>query len=204
MTDETYDTLIFDLDNTLYHSSELVNYRTELTENWIEKYSDLTQTKAQSFYRNLSDEYPHPYDGFTAIGLTIESYFENVSYQLTPSDFVDENESLSQIFADIDADIIIVSLGPHSYIQQMTDAIGISEHISGVYNPYQDANAHSKYSIYNRYTQNDVLVTGDSYANDIQPARELGFDTVHLAPKCSVSKSHSCINSINQITEYIS
>jgi FMN phosphatase YigB (HAD superfamily) len=204
MTDEIYDTLIFDLDNTLYQSSELVNYRTELTVNWIEEYSDLNQAKSQSFYRNLSDEYPHPYDGFTAIGLTIDSYFENVSYKLTPSDFVDENKSLCEIFSDIDAEIIVVSLGPHSYIQQMTDAIGVREQISGVYNPYQDANTHSKYSIYKQYTQNTVLVTGDSYANDIQPARELGFDTVHVAPKCSVSKRHSCINSINQITEYIS
>lgn len=204
MTDERYDTLIFDLDNTLYHSPQLVTYRTELTENWIETNSDLTQEKAQSFYRNLSDEYPHPYDGFTAIGLSIDGYFKNVSDKLTPSDFVDRNESLIDIFADISADIIIVSLAPHSYIQKMIDAIEISEHISGAYNPYQDANAHSKYSIYNRYTQNDVLVTGDSYANDIQPASELGFDTVHLAPQCSVSKNHSCINNINQITEYIS
>jgi FMN phosphatase YigB (HAD superfamily) len=204
MTDRTYDTLIFDLDNTLYHSSQLVNYRTELTEDWIEENTDLNQAKAQSFYRNLSDEYPHPYDGFTAIGLTIDSYFENVSYKLTPSDFVDKNEFLSELFSDVDTEIIIVSLGPHSYIQQMTDAIGISEHISSVYNPYQDANAHSKYSIYKRYAQNTVLVTGDSYANDIQPASELGFDTVHVAPTCSVADSHSCINSINQITKYIS
>jgi FMN phosphatase YigB (HAD superfamily) len=204
MTDETYDTLIFDLDNTLYHSSELVNYRTELTENWIEENSDLTQEQSQTFYRNLSDEYPHPYDGFTAIGLSIDGYFENVSYNLTPSDFIDENEFLIELFSDVDADIIIVSLGPRSYIQQMTDEIGISEHISSMYNPYQDANTHSKYSIYRRYTQNTVLVAGDSYANDIQPARDLDFDTVHVAPMCSVSESHLCINSINQITKYIS
>lgn len=204
MSGEKYDTLIFDLDNTLYHSSELVNHRTELTENWIEKDSNLTEGESQSFYRNLSDEYSHPYDGFTAIGLSIDSYFKNVSYELTPSDFVDKNDFLIETFSNVDADIIIVSLGPRSYIQQMADAIGIREHISGMYNPYQDANAHSKYSIYKRYTQNNVLVTGDSYANDIQPARELDFDTVHIAPQCAVSDNHTCINSINQITKYIS
>lgn len=204
MTDEIYDTLIFDLDNTLYQSSELINYRTSLTVDWIEENANLTQSKAQSFYQSLSDEYPHPYDGFTSIGLAIDSYFENVSYKLTPSDFVDENESLRDLFSEVDAEIIIVSLGPHSYIQQMTDAIGISDHISGAYNPYQDADAHSKYSIYKRYTQDTVLVTGDSYANDIQPARDLGFDTVHVAQTCSVSKSHSCINRITQIKHYIS
>lgn len=204
MSDRMYDTLIFDLDNTLYHSSDLVSYRTELTVDWIEANSDLTQTRARSFYRNLSNEYPHPYDGFTSIGLSIDSYFENVSYELTPSDFVAENESLRELFAAVDAEIIIVSLGPHSYIQQITDAIGIGEHVSEIYNPYQDADAHSKYSIYKRYTQKNVLVTGDSYANDIQPARDLGFDTVHVASTCSVPDSHSCITSINKITQYIS
>lgn len=204
MTDEQYDTLIFDLDNTLYQSSDLVSYRTELTIDWIEEHSNLTQTKARSFYQNLSDDYPHPYDGFTSIGLTIDSYFENVSYKLTPSDFVAENEFLHELFSDVNAEILIVSLGPHSYIRQMADAIGISEHVSGVYNPYQDADTHSKSSIYKRYTDNTVLVTGNSYANDIQPARELGFDTVHVASGCSVANSHDCINNINQIEPYIS
>lgn len=203
MIDEEYDTLIFDLDNTLYHSSKLVNYRTELTEEWIEENSDLNQDRSRSFYRSLSEEYSHPYDGFTAIGLSIESYFKNVSYKLTPSDFVDKNESLIDIFSDVDSDIIIVSLGPHSYIQQMIDEIGVGKYISEIYNPYQDANAHSKYSIYKRYAHETVLVTGDSYANDIQPAIELGFDTVHLAPECSVSSGHTCINSINQIKQHI-
>ena len=85
----------------------------------------------------------------------------------------------------------------------MTDAIGISEYISAIYNPYQDANSHSKYSIYKEFADEDVLVTGDSYARDIQPALELEFNTVHLAPDCSIAEDHACIDRIEEIENYV-
>ena len=203
MAEEAYSTLIFDLDSTLYRSSELLKYRTDLTIDWIAEKSNLTQTAPQSFYHNLSDEFQHPYDGFTSIGLTIDDYFENVSYKITPATFVGDNQLLDSIFSRAESEIVITSLAPHSYIRQMTDAIGISEHISAIYNPYQDANSHSKYSIYKQFSDEDVLVTGDSYARDIQPAIELGFDTVHLAPDCSIPDAHTCIDRIEEIKNHI-
>ncbi|WP_139172818.1 HAD family hydrolase [Halopelagius longus] len=198
-----YDTLVFDLDSTLYQSPELIDYRTELTIDWIAEQSNLDQRSPQSFYQNLSDEFQHPYDGFTSIGLTIDDYFENVSYEITPSDFVQKNEALAKIFSRVESEIIITSLAPHSYIREMIDTIGVSEHVSAIYNPYQDADSHSKYSIYKQFSDGDVLVTGDSYARDIQPAIELDFDTVHLDPDCSIHESHPCIDRIEEIESYI-
>jgi phosphoglycolate phosphatase-like HAD superfamily hydrolase len=203
MIKRAYDTLIFDLDGTLYQSPELINHRTELTIDWIAEKSNLAQRTPQSFYQNLSDEFQHPYDGFTSIGLTIDNYFENVSYNITPSEFVDKNESLADILSKTEPQLVIISLAPHSYIQQMTDAIGISKYISAIYNPYQDANSHSKYSIYKEFADKDVLVTGDSYARDIQPALELEFDTVHLAPDCPIAEDHACIDRIEEIENYV-
>lgn len=203
MAKEAYSTLIFDLDSTLYQSPELLKYRAELTINWIAKKSNLTQSQSQSFYHNLSDVSQHPYDGFTSLGLTIDDYFENVSYKITPATFVENNRLLDNILSEVGSEIVITSLAPHSYIRQMTDAIGISEHISAIYNPYQDANSHSKYSIYKQFSDEDVLVIGDSYARDIQPAIELGFDTVHLAPDCSIPDAHTCIDRIEEIGNYI-
>jgi phosphoglycolate phosphatase-like HAD superfamily hydrolase len=174
-----------------------------LTIDWIAEKSNFAQITPRSFYHNLSDEFQHPYDGFTSIGLTIDDYFENVSYKITPATFVENNRSLDNIFSEVGSEIVIASLAPHSYIRQMTDAIGISEHISAIYNPYQDANSHSKYSIYKQFSDEDVLVTGDSYARDIQPAIELGFDTVHLAPDCSISDAYTCIDHIEEIENHI-
>ena len=203
MAKEVYGTLIFDLDSTLYQSPELLDSRTELTIDWIAENANLEQKTPQSFYQNLSAEYQHPYDGFTSIGLTIDDYFENVSYKIVPSEFVDKNESLARMFSEVDSEIVITSLAPHSYIREMADVIGIDEHISAIYNPYQDADSHSKYSIYKRFAGEDVLVTGDSYTRDIQPATELGFDTVHLAPSCSITDTHTCIDRIEEIENYI-
>lgn len=203
MTREVYTTLIFDLDSTLYQSPELIDSRTELTIDWIAEKSNLTQRAPRSFYQNLSDEFQHPYDGFTSIGLTIDDYFENVSYKITPSEFVEKNESLDAIFSEVGSKIVVVSLAPHSYTRQMIATIGINEHISAIYNPYQDANSHSKYSIYKQFTDGNVLVTGDSYTRDIQPAIELNFDTVHLASDCSISDAHTCIDRIEKIENYI-
>lgn len=203
MAKEAYTTPIFDLDSTLYQSQKLLEYRTELTIDWIAEKSNLAQRTPRSFYQNLSDEFQHPYDGFTSIGLTIDDYFENVSYKIAPSTFVERNESLDDIFSEVESEIVITSLAPHSYIRQMIDAIGISQHISAIYNPYQDASSHSKYSIYKQFSDEEVLVAGDSYARDIQPAIELAFDTVHLAPDCSISDAHTCIDRIEEIENYI-
>lgn len=200
---EVYDTLIFDLDSTLYQSPELVKYRTELTRDWIAEKSDLDQKTLLEFDRKNSDEFQHPYDGFISIGLTIDGYFENVSYKITPSEFVEKNEHLDEIFSKVDSEIIITSFAPHSYIRQMIRVIGIDEHISAIYNPYQDANSHSKYSIYKRFIGKDVLVTGDSYARDIQPAIKLGFDTVHLTLDCTIPDTHTCIDHIEEIENHI-
>ena len=203
MAKKAYSTLIFNLDNTLYQSPELLRYRTELTIDWIAEKSNLTERTPQSFYQNLSEEFQHPYDGFTSVGLTIDDYFENVSYQVAPSTFVEKNEPLDDIFSKVESKIVVTSLAPHSYIRETIDAIGISHHISAIYNPYQDANSHSKYSIYKQFSDEDVLVVGDSYTRDIQPATELNLDTVHLAPDCSISDTHTCIDRIEEIEDYI-
>lgn len=203
MAKEMYSTLIFDLDSTLYQSPELLDFRTDLTIDWIAENANLGQRTPQSFYQNLSANYQHPYDGFTSIGLTIDGYFENVSYKIEPSEFIGENEDLAKIFSQVDSEIVITSLAPHSYIQEMANAIGIANHISATYNPYQDADSHSKYSIYKKFAGENVLVTGDSYTRDIQPATKLGFDTVHLASNCSVSEIHTCIDRIEEIEKHI-
>jgi FMN phosphatase YigB (HAD superfamily) len=203
MAGDEYDTLIFDLDNTLYQSSSLVDTRTELTIDWIAESYNLSQESPHSFYQKLSDKFQHPYDGFTSIGLTIDDYFENVSYELVPSEFVETDESLNRMFSEVDSEIVVISLGPHSYVQEMVDAVGIGNHIDAIYNPYQDANSHSKGSIYERFSGQKVLVVGDSYPRDIEPAAELDFDTVHLDSECTISEAHRCIDQVEEVKRFI-
>jgi phosphoserine phosphatase len=62
MAKEVYSTLIFDLDSTLYQNPELLDFRTELTIDWIAENANLGQKTPQTFYQNLSANYQHPYD----------------------------------------------------------------------------------------------------------------------------------------------
>jgi len=194
-----YDTVIFDLDDTLYQNPDLSDRLTELTKRWIAEELGLSDHRVEALYGWLPTIHPHPYDGYASLGLPIEGYFEHAFRRVPVSEYVDANPELVALCSEIDVTTAVVSLGPRDHCQRVLDALGFSDEIDGVYNPYQDADAYDKAAVYERFSDDATLVVGDSYANDLQPAVELGFDVVHVTEACNREVEHSCIDDVSEL-----
>lgn len=198
-----YDIIIFDLDDTLYRNSNYSNRLTELTKRWLEDGLGVCRPAVDMLYQWLPQVYPNPYDGFSTLGLTVEEYFENVFHQADPHKAIEPNPELEQLCMNTRANMVVVSLGPHTYCKQVLDALGVQEEVDAIYNPYQDADSHEKFDVYVRFSELRTLVVGDSYITDLQPATKLGFDTVHVAPECELSRNHVCVDDVSRIRIYL-
>lgn len=198
-----YDRIVFDVDDTLYRNPEFSGRLTEMTKSWIEDELGVNRDAVEVLYQWLKSEYPNPYDGFSALGLSVEDYFENVFYRVDPEDAIEPRPGLGRTCAETDASVVVVSLAPHEHCERVLDALGLDEHVDAIYNPYQDADAHEKSAVYAPFSEERVLVVGDSYANDLRPGIELGFDAVHVTPECDLSHQHVCLDDVSELGTYL-
>jgi FMN phosphatase YigB (HAD superfamily) len=191
-----YRAVFFDLDDTLYRNPSFSDELTELTKRWLADELDLGRDAVDALYERLPSAHPNPYDGFTSLGLAVDDYFENVFHRVDPRDEIRPRPELEGTVSELVPTLVVVSLAPREHCERVLDALGIDDHVDAIYNPYQDADAHEKDAIYASFEDERVLVVGDSYHNDLRPAVELGFDTVHVAPDCDLSHQHDCTEDV--------
>ncbi|MBT4022107.1 hypothetical protein HN789_01005 [archaeon] len=195
--------LILDQDGTVYPPKQgdahhpLIAEARKRTKQWIIDNTPVEETEIEKVYQSLRENHPHPYEGFPSLGLEIASRqrrgdltgipgYHDVLDGINVSDFLEPDPILSEVFTDISRTIpiyIVTLASPGKYSVEIQEVLGIRDSIKATYCPLdfpEDPTNISKGKMYEWIAHqegislNEVMVLGDNFTVDLQPAAELG------------------------------
>ena len=179
--------IIFDQDGTLYpRSHKLYQETRRITKQWILSNSDINLNNIDLIYDLLSTNYPNPYLGFMSLGLSVESYMENVFDKIHPKDILEYNPILYEYFRNNKKKKVLVTFSSPNYTNELQNTLGIKKYFNEILY-VKDTTSYSKkecyISIANKFNvkNENIMVLGDNFENDIKPAIEIGCKTVLIS-----------------------
>lgn len=176
---------IFDQDGTFYPKDHEITYalRTK-TKEWISRTLNLTKEEVDKLYKELPQKYPHPFDGFTSLGLNLDEYHKEVFDKVDPSLYLHKDTKLVNVLRVIDSPKYVVTLASTNYSFKLQKALGIDELIDNSFSLIDFLPTHSKLNAYEHIRKQlllepkEICVVGDNLQVDIQPALEKGYFTL--------------------------
>jgi hypothetical protein len=195
--------IIFDLDGTLYsNNSILFSNIDKYTEKFLKDYfyGDIVE---------LEKNNPNILSVIKKLGISRERYgkkvFTKLDYQMLIAD-----KKLSNLLDNIDSYKCIVSLAPISHIEEVLDKLGISNSFDLNLSIY-DLGIENKKDAYLflldmfSVVPNRAVCVGDSFSNDLIPAKELKIKNIYLITNKKEIKDKSVKNFLNiyRCLEYI-
>lgn len=185
--------IIFDQDGTLYpRSHDLFKYTRKKTKNWISQKLNIGTEEVDKIYKTLAQKYPNPYLGFESLGCSVNEYMSEVFDKIEPKELLDFNPILYEYFEKSKLRKALVTLASPQYtikLQKVLKLINFYDEILYV----KDFKTYNKKECYQKIAKdfnlkyNEICVIGDSFENDINPAKELGCKTIWISENSEVS-----------------
>jgi len=200
-------TIIFDLDNTLYpKETGLLNEVGKKINEFICKKFNLDYENAIVHRKKLFNKY-----GTTLKGLMIEEGIEPEEYlkfvhNLNTKDFLKRNEELIDVLSRIKQKKIIFTNSPKEHVLSVIKVLGIENFFSGIYDiRFLEFNNKPQKEGYDKVVKHAGInpkesMMLDDYEHNLKPAKELGMTTV-LVGNGDGSKFPYIDYYINKITE---
>ena len=200
-------TIIFDLDNTLYpKETGLLNEVGKRINEFICKKFNFNDEDATTRKKKFFHKY-----GTTLKGLMIEEGIEPEEYlkfvhNLNTKDFLKRNEELINVLSRIKQKKIIFTNSPKEHVLSVIKVLGIENFFSGIYDiRFLEFNSKPQKEGYNKVVKHAGInpkesMMVDDYEHNLKPAKELGMTTV-LVGNGDGSKFPYVDYYINKITE---
>lgn len=188
---------VFDLDGTLYpKKSDITNKLRERVISEISSVNNQSYEVAKKMYFSLPEKYPNPYIGLSTLGITGKLY-EKAFLSIDVNSHISRDEKLVALFKELSekAKIHILSFGPIEYIDEMLNALGVREYVSCIRSVSRTKD-HYKGTYYDelyRSGYREVVVVGDDYTNDLEPALKYNFSIIHI------NDNHTIYNAIKKL-----
>lgn len=181
---------IFDQDGTLYpKDSELTYILRTMTKEWISRRLCLTKEEVDRLYNDLPKKYPHPFDGFVSLGLSIKDYHEEVFDKVDPSLYLSRDIKLINLLEILCSPKYVITLASIDYSSKLQRALGIEKLINGCLSLISFSPAHSKLNAYEHIRKKlsldpkEVCIIGDNLQVDILPALGRGYCTILIGER---------------------
>ncbi|MGV8169192.1 MAG: HAD family hydrolase [Candidatus Nanoarchaeia archaeon] len=178
---------IFDQDGTLYPKNHVLTFiLRNKTKDWIKNSLSLSQEEVDKLYLELPNKHPHPYLGFESLGLSAKDYLTNIFDKIDPSTYLQKDAQLRSLLKSMPGPKFVATLSSISYSKKLQKALGIDAEIIKTYSTIDEQAPYSKKQIYQKIMTNlnlppsTILVIGDNYKIDIEPATEIGMQHIHL------------------------
>lgn len=179
--------IIFDQDGTLYSKKhQLYKDTSSLTKKWISESLKVSLENVETLYKQLSIKYPNPYCGFQSLGLSVEKYMSNVFDKIEPEKYLKFNPIIYNYFKNSKEKKILVTFASPRYTKKLQEKLEIEKFYDKILY-VKDFKSYTKKECYQEIAKkygvsnNEMLVIGDSFENDIRPAIELGCQTVFIS-----------------------
>lgn len=179
--------MIFDQDGTLYPKKhELYQYTRKLTKRWLQNKLKVTSDEMEKIYKSLSVNYPNPYFGFISLGCTVNEYMSEVFDKIEPEKFLTYNPILYNFFKTCNIKKSLVTFSSPRYTKKLQNVLKITNFYSEILY-VKDFKTYNKKECYKKIAKDynlkyqEICVIGDSKENDINPAKELGCQTIWIS-----------------------
>jgi len=196
---------IFDQDGTLYpKENKLFHILRVKTKQWLMKSLKINRDEVEELYKFLPKNYPHPFEGFASLGLTVEEYHKEVFDNISPEEYTKKDEKLVELFKSIKVPKYVVTLASKNYSFKLQKALGIEKLIDNsvfVIDFFPKCSKIFPYKYINKKLNIDpkkICVVGDNLEVDIIPALEGSFQTILIGKNVKAYEG-TCVSSIYNI-----
>lgn len=193
---------IFDQDGTLYpKKSKLYQALRAKTKQWLMKSLKVNREGVEKLYKSLPKNYPHPFEGFTSLGLTAEEYHKEVFDSINPYEYIKKDEKLIELFKSIKVPKYVVTLASKKYSFKLRKALGIEKLIDDsifVIDFFPKCSKIHPYKDISKRLDIDpkrICIVGDNLEIDLIPALENGFQTIFIGKNVKAYEG-ACVSSI--------
>ena len=189
--------MIFDLDGTLYTRNS------ELQVNIDVNTEEFLKSHYNGDIGELEKSEPNILSVLKKISLSKIEYKEKI-YSKLDYNILQTDKKLKEILGEIDCHKCVVSLSPITHIETVLEKMGISKCFDFILSIFdlgienkKDAYLH----IFNKYgvLASEAVCIGDSYLNDLVPARELGVRDLSL-----ITQQKNSIIGVNEFSNIYS
>lgn len=198
--------MIFDQDGTLYPDNhKLFQYTRIRTKEWLAKKLKVSFEEIERIYNELPKKYPNPYLGFISLGCSVKEYMDEVFDKIEPSKFLVFNPVIYDFFLNSSSLKALVTLASPKYTEELQKTLQLIDFYDEILY-LKDFKTYSKKQCYEKLAKDfnldfqEICVIGDSYENDIIPARELGCKVVLISKE---TKNIGNISKVKSIEDFI-
>ena len=179
------ETIVFDLDNTLYpKETGLLNEVSKRINEFICKKFNLNDEDATAHRKKFFHKY-----GTTLRGLMIEEGIEPEEYlkfvhNFNTKNFLKRNENLINVLSRIKQKKIIFTNSPREHVLSVIKVLGVEGFFSGIYDiRFLEFNNKPQKWAYDKVIKHAGInpresMMVDDYEHNLKPAKELGMTTV--------------------------
>ena len=211
-------TIIFDMDGTLYkfNNGSFIGsgvYREMIanTVNYISKQMNITVTESERKLKLIREKYLNEISTGLEKELSLErdAYF-NFAWNIDPkkyvaydTDVVNSIKILSEKYK-----LVILTDAPKVWALNVLDYIGIRDYFTNVFTGGEDVRkstggAHQRLINLLRLDPRMCIFVGDEVGNDLEPAKDLGMETILISEEKPISSKHNQIKDFKDILQVI-
>ena len=188
--------LIFDLDDTLYQSFELIKSRTDAIAKLIMKKKKLSYEKAENLRKETQKRLKAEGREYTSratfkeIGIS-PKYLEDALNSIEVDGFIKKDDSVIELLRGLSKmhDIVILSNSPKDIVNKTLEVLGVGAFVKRIYCPDDSGIEKPNPAVFKKIAQDmgydtkDCVSIGDSVHKEIIPAKAVGMKTVLLLVK---------------------
>jgi putative hydrolase of the HAD superfamily len=203
--------ILFDLDGTLYHSTEVQRKFAEAAYHALAKLKNITVTEAESLIEDTREQlkqkhgFPVPYTmTLLRFGMPVEKWHKENINHFDPRDYISANGELRQMLEDLRKRCRLAILTNNNEVQagRILEALKVKDLFEHVftYNSFRtmkpNPEFYEKAAKEMRVSPNECLVVGDRYNVDLIPAQELGMQIYEVKGPDDIAKLVTALRSV--------
>jgi putative hydrolase of the HAD superfamily len=203
--------ILFDLDGTLYHSTEVRKKFAEAAYHALAKLKKITVAEAEALIEDTREQlkqkhgFPVPYTlTLVRFGMPVETWHkENVNY-FDPRDYLSANGELREMLLDLRKRCRLAILTNNNEVQagRILEALKVQDLFEHVftYNSFRtmkpNPEFYEKAAKEMKVSPQECLVVGDRYNVDLIPAQELGMQIYEVKGPDDIAKLVTALRSV--------
>jgi HAD superfamily hydrolase (TIGR01549 family) len=181
-------TLIFDLDGTLYpRENTLYRSMSSMIRQWFQRQLATHDTDMDEYYAWLQRSYPNAFEAIEQLGLSIAAYHAEVFDKLEPDKHLTEDINLREMLHSLSGTKFVVTQSSHGHAVRVLNALGVYSCFSDIY--VRNVNWHTcrKLDAYNAIILREGLepsttfVIGDNPIVDLHAAFAAGYQCIAIS-----------------------
>lgn len=211
-------TIIFDMDGTLYkfkngsfRGSGVYREMITNTIDYISEQLNISRAESERQLGIIRKKYLDEISTGLVKELSMERYaYFNFAWNIDPNKYVGYDSEVIEIIKILSEkyQLIILTDAPKVWALNVLDHIGIREYFTNIYTGEEEVRkstggAHQRLIDLLRIDPRMCIFVGDEAENDLEPAKDLGMETILISEEKLISCKHNQIKDLKEILQVI-